>query len=186
VTGVVFREDGRVLAIQRSDDGRWVPPGGVLELGETPPDGVTREVLEETGVKVQADQLTGVYKNMRLGVVTLAFRCSVIGGQTHPTSEARKVAWLTVDEATRRHAPAVTSFSTASRAHLRRAEPDGQDANREKRAQPTGREMSGQGWPAVGGWGQIRGRAVGGAAAFVAPSGRKPYGAPSCRARWPR
>jgi len=101
VTGVVFREDGRVLAIQRSDDGRWVPPGGVLELGETPPDGVTREVLEETGVKVQADQLTGVYKNMRLGVVTLAFRCSVIGGQTHPTSEARKVAWLTVDEATR-------------------------------------------------------------------------------------
>jgi 8-oxo-dGTP diphosphatase len=101
VTGVVFREDGRVLAIQRSDDGRWVPPGGVLELGETPPDGVTREVLEETGIKVRADQLTGVYKNMRLGVVTLAFRCSVIGGQTHPTSEARNVAWLTVDEATR-------------------------------------------------------------------------------------
>ena len=48
VTGVVFREDGRVLAIQRSDDGRWVPPGGVLEMAETPPDGVTREVLEET------------------------------------------------------------------------------------------------------------------------------------------
>jgi hypothetical protein len=30
------------------------------------------------------------------------------------------------------------------------------------------------------------GRTVGGAAAFVAPFGRKPYGAPSCRARWPR
>src|SRR5262249_4056683 len=29
VTGIVFRDDGRVLAIQRSDDGRWVPPGGV-------------------------------------------------------------------------------------------------------------------------------------------------------------
>ena len=26
VTWVVFRDDGRVLAIQRSDDGRWVPP----------------------------------------------------------------------------------------------------------------------------------------------------------------
>ena len=26
VTGVVFRDGGRVLAIQRSDDGRWVLP----------------------------------------------------------------------------------------------------------------------------------------------------------------
>lgn len=101
VTGIVFRDDGRVLAIQRCDDGRWVPPGGVLELAETPEEGVAREVLEETGIKVQAEQLTGVYKNMRRGVVTLAFRCTVIGGQTRPTNEARKVAWLTVDEAER-------------------------------------------------------------------------------------
>ena len=101
VTGVVFRDDGRVLAIQRDDDGRWVPPGGILELGETPADGVTREVLEETGIKVRAEQLTGVYKNMQLGVVTLAFRCSVIGGHPHPTDEAKRVSWLTVDEAQR-------------------------------------------------------------------------------------
>jgi 8-oxo-dGTP diphosphatase len=100
VTGIVFRDDGRVLAIQRCDDGRWVPPGGVLELTETPAEGVVREVLEETGIKVQAEQLTGVYKNMRLGVVSLAFRCTVIGGHTHPSDEAKKVAWLTVDEAT--------------------------------------------------------------------------------------
>ena len=101
VTGVVLRDDGRVLAIQRDDDGRWVPPGGILELDEKPADGVTREVLEETGIKVRAEQLTGVYKNMKLGVVTLAFRCSVIGGQSHSTDEAKQVAWLTVDEAQR-------------------------------------------------------------------------------------
>jgi 8-oxo-dGTP diphosphatase len=101
VTGVVFRDDGRVLAIQRDDDGRWVPPGGVLELDETPADGVTREVLEETGIKVRVERLTGVYKNMKLGVVTLAFRCSVIGGHSHPTDEAKQVAWLTADEAQR-------------------------------------------------------------------------------------
>lgn len=101
VTGIVFRDDGRALVIQRSDDGRWVPPGGVLELSETPADGVVREVLEETGIRVKVDQLTGVYKNMVRGVVTLAFRCYAVGGETHPTSEARQVAWLTVDEATR-------------------------------------------------------------------------------------
>lgn len=99
VTGVVVRDDGRVLAIQRSDDGRWVPPGGVLELAETPAEGVAREVLEETGIKVEAEQLTGVYKNMIRGVVSLAFRCRMISGASHPTDEARKVKWMTVAEA---------------------------------------------------------------------------------------
>jgi len=73
----------------------------VLELSETPTDGVAREVLEETGVRVKVDQLTGVYKNMVRGVVTLAFRCYATGGKTHPTSEASQVAWLTVEQATR-------------------------------------------------------------------------------------
>jgi 8-oxo-dGTP diphosphatase len=101
VTGIVFRDDGRVLAIQRSDDGRWVPPGGVLELSESPSDGVAREVFEETGIRVKVDKLTGVYKNMVRSVVTLAFRCYATGGETHPTNEARQVAWLTLDEAAR-------------------------------------------------------------------------------------
>jgi 8-oxo-dGTP diphosphatase len=101
VTGIVIRDDGRILAIQRRDDGRWVPPGGVLELDESPIDGVAREVLEETGIKVHAEQLPGVYKNMRLGVVTLAFRCRVIDGNAHTSDEAQRTAWLTVEEATR-------------------------------------------------------------------------------------
>jgi len=52
VAGVVVRDDGRVLAIRRADNGTWEPPGGVLELSETLEDGVRREVYEETGVKV--------------------------------------------------------------------------------------------------------------------------------------
>jgi ADP-ribose pyrophosphatase YjhB (NUDIX family) len=99
VTGVVVRADGRVLAIKRADDGRWVPPGGVLELDETPEHGVAREVYEETGVEVQPIRLTGVYKNMKLGVISLAFLCQVTGGQEHETNEASRVAWLSPNEA---------------------------------------------------------------------------------------
>jgi len=36
VTGIVLRDDGRVLAIKRHDDGRWFPPGCGLELDEPP------------------------------------------------------------------------------------------------------------------------------------------------------
>jgi 8-oxo-dGTP diphosphatase len=124
VTGIVFRDDGRVLVIQRADDGRWVPPGSLLELSETPPDGVAREVLEETGIQVKVDKLTGVYKNMIRGVVTLAFRCYATGGETHPTGEARQVVWLTVDEATRDMVEAALSGSpTRSAAMARTAGP---------------------------------------------------------------
>jgi ADP-ribose pyrophosphatase YjhB (NUDIX family) len=101
VTGIVFREDGRVLAIQRDDDMTWAPPGGVLELDESPPDGVAREVLEETGLHVRAERLAGVYKNMKLGVVNLVFRCKLLGGEPHPADEARQVVWLTIGEVKR-------------------------------------------------------------------------------------
>ena len=99
VTGVVVRPDGLILAIKRADDGRWVPPGGVLELDESPQDGVVREIYEETGIKVNPIRLTGVYKNMRLGVVSLAFRCDVIGGEMHTSSESTRVEWISVPDA---------------------------------------------------------------------------------------
>ncbi|MGH3947531.1 MAG: NUDIX hydrolase [Pseudonocardiaceae bacterium] len=100
VTGVVVRSDGKILAIKREDDGRWVPPGGVLELAETPQECVMREVLEETGVKVQPVRLIGVYKNMKLGVVSMAFLCTPVDGKPHTTDEATDVAWVSPSEAT--------------------------------------------------------------------------------------
>lgn len=100
VTGVVLRpEDGRVLVIRRADDGRWVPPGGVMELAETPEQCVVREVREETGVEVKPVRLTGVYKNMNLGVVSLAMLCHPTDGEARATDEAAEVAWLTSEEA---------------------------------------------------------------------------------------
>ncbi|WP_236567955.1 MULTISPECIES: NUDIX hydrolase [unclassified Nocardiopsis] len=98
VAGAVIREDGRMLVIKRRDNGNWEPPGGVLELDETPQEGVVREVLEETGIHVEVEQLTGVYKNMARGIVALVFRCKPRGGEKRPTSEATTVEWLRTDE----------------------------------------------------------------------------------------
>jgi 8-oxo-dGTP diphosphatase len=98
VAGVVLREDGRVLVIQRADNGSWEAPGGVLELEERPEDGACREVWEETGIKVQAERLTGVYKNMQRGVVALVFLCRPVGGEERTSSESVDVRWFTPDE----------------------------------------------------------------------------------------
>lgn len=94
----VIRDDGTVLAIRRRDNGKWVQPGGVVELGEDPRDTVRREVFEETGVEVEPVELTGVYKNMVRGVVSLVFRCRHVAGEPHPTDEAAEVAWLSSHE----------------------------------------------------------------------------------------
>jgi ADP-ribose pyrophosphatase YjhB (NUDIX family) len=98
VTAIVVGDDGQVLVVKRADDGRWVPPGGVLELDETPQQGCAREVFEETGYKVEVGALTGVYKNMKLGVVSLAFRCTLAGGEARMSPESAAVCWRTMEE----------------------------------------------------------------------------------------
>lgn len=98
VAGVVVDDQGRVLVIRRDDTGHWQPPGGVLELDETFEEGVRREVLEETGVVVLVERLTGVYKNVKHGIVALVFRCKPVGGNAHPTDEAQEVRWVGVGE----------------------------------------------------------------------------------------
>lgn len=106
VAGVVVRDDGRVLVVQRRDNGHWEPPGGVLELAETFEQGVRREVAEETGVHVEVERLTGAYKNLTRGIVALVFRCRPAAGEAMATDEARRVAWLSPDEVRRHMAPA--------------------------------------------------------------------------------
>jgi ADP-ribose pyrophosphatase YjhB (NUDIX family) len=106
VAGVVVRDDGRVLVIQRRDNGHWEPPGGVLELAETFDEGVRREVAEETGVQVDVERLTGVYKNVKRGIVALVFRCRPAAGEATATDESRRVAWFSPDEVRRHMTPA--------------------------------------------------------------------------------
>ncbi|SDZ38832.1 ADP-ribose pyrophosphatase YjhB, NUDIX family [Micromonospora pattaloongensis] len=51
--GVLRDGDGRVLLIERSDNGYWAMPAGAMELGESITECVTREVWEETGLRVR-------------------------------------------------------------------------------------------------------------------------------------
>lgn len=106
VAGIVVDDDGRVLVIQRRDNSRWEPPGGVLELDESPEDGTRREVFEETGISIAVETLSGVYKNMSRGIVALVFRCRPVSGKPTTTDESQAVAWRPVSDVTRDMNPA--------------------------------------------------------------------------------
>jgi ADP-ribose pyrophosphatase YjhB (NUDIX family) len=94
VAAAIVDGEGRVLAIRRRDNSHWEPPGGVLALDETIPEGLAREVREETGVEVELEGLTGVYKNLVRGIVALVFRCRALNDPVSSTGEAREIRWL--------------------------------------------------------------------------------------------
>ncbi|MCL2187319.1 MAG: NUDIX domain-containing protein [Defluviitaleaceae bacterium] len=52
-TGIVFNPAGRVLMIKHKKLKVWLPPGGHIDENELPNHAVAREILEETGVRVQ-------------------------------------------------------------------------------------------------------------------------------------
>ena len=61
VRGAVFRDDAILLVEEASDLG-WSLPGGWADVGESPSQAVEREVLEESGYRVDAVKLIGLYE----------------------------------------------------------------------------------------------------------------------------
>jgi 8-oxo-dGTP diphosphatase len=97
ISGVITDDHGQALLVQRRDNRHWEPPGGVLELGETIHDGLRREVREETGLDIEPDRLTGIYKNMPRGIIALVFRCKITGGQLATNDEVTAFRWADQD-----------------------------------------------------------------------------------------
>lgn len=106
VAGIVVDDHDRILVIQRRDNGHWEPPGGVLELAESPQEGTRREVLEETGIDSEVLDLSGVYKNLSRGIISLVFRCRPLTRSAPFTDEANAVCWFSEEEVRRLMTPA--------------------------------------------------------------------------------
>lgn len=62
VFGAVFNSQGRIFLVHRRDgDQIWTSPGGKLEAGESPENGLVRLTKLETGLIVQPTKLVGIY-----------------------------------------------------------------------------------------------------------------------------
>lgn len=108
-SAVIF-DDARekVLLTQRADNGRWCLPGGHMESGESAAEACEREVLEETGLKVEAIRLLGVYSNPdqlviykdggKAFFVVLNFEVRILAGEPGLSDETTAFGWFTVDE----------------------------------------------------------------------------------------
>jgi mutator protein MutT len=103
VGGAVVR-DGRVLLVRRGKPplyGRWVIPGGTVELGETLEQALVRELREETGLEVEPVGILTVFDRIdRDGdevayhYVIVDYLCRWVAGEAVAGSDALEVAWL--------------------------------------------------------------------------------------------
>ena len=69
VRGILVDRDHRVLLQRRSDTGHWGFPAGVVDVGDSVLDALSKEVHEETGLTVERAELFGVYTDPRFAVV---------------------------------------------------------------------------------------------------------------------
>jgi len=103
VRGAAFRE-GRMLLVRERIDGRWTLPGGWVDVGETPSNSVEREFWEETGYRVKAEKLIGVYDANRIEPLEyyhafkLIFLCDILGGEARTSNETSDVAFFSKEE----------------------------------------------------------------------------------------
>ena len=107
VSALVVDERGLVLMVQRSDNGLWTLPSGIAEPGEEMAFACAREVLEETGVIVDVEELISIktvgpvtYPNNDVtSFVDHFFRCRPIGGTAQVgDDESIAVGWFAPDE----------------------------------------------------------------------------------------
>ena len=107
VGGVVLI-DGRVVLIRRGKEplrGRWVIPGGAVELGETLHEALVREMQEETGLVVRPREVVLVFDRIQregLSVeyhyVIIDYACDYVSGELRAGSDADEVARVAPDE----------------------------------------------------------------------------------------
>jgi len=100
----VLNNEGKLLLIQRADNGLWALPGGCHDLGETPKACAERECFEETGLKVRVTKLLGTFSSNCYEYVHypwkenefchLFFLAELLGGKETISSETTKVAWF--------------------------------------------------------------------------------------------
>lgn len=97
----VFDARGRVLLIRRRNppfEGRYALPGGFVDVGETVEDACRRELKEETGLKVGALRLIGVYsepeRDPRGHTCSIAFLARIDSAEPKAGDDAAAAEWV--------------------------------------------------------------------------------------------
>jgi len=103
VRAAVF-DQGKLLLVREVEDGGWTMPGGWADVGDVPSEAAEREAWEETGFRVKARKVIGVYDANRIAPLQLfhafkvVFLCDLLGGEARPSRETSEVGFFSREE----------------------------------------------------------------------------------------
>ncbi len=124
--GAVVVQDGKILLVQRGKEPRkgvWSIPGGLVELGEDVKDALRREVLEETGLRVEPVELFEIVDaiendekgRIRFHYVIVDFLADCAADEPVPGSDVLDSQWFSLDDLPEMTSSAKTVIDKAAR-----------------------------------------------------------------------
>lgn len=104
--GAVILEGNKALVTVRArepEKGRLDLPGGFLEPGDHPADGLVREAQEELGVELEVDGTPVLLAPHTYGpegvwVLAIGFRARIANGEPTPTDDVAGIRWLSAPD----------------------------------------------------------------------------------------
>lgn len=105
VGALIFDGEARILLIERGQEpllGHWTLPGGLVEPGEKLEEAVRREILEETGLRVEPLEVVTVFERIirdpagevEYHYVIVDYLCGIEGGSLHASSDVAQAEFV--------------------------------------------------------------------------------------------
>jgi len=111
VGAVIEDGKGRILLVRHKPErggfwqGKWICPGGELELGEEIGSGIKREIKEETNLEIDLvkpltpfDRIVKSAEGVNLHVVYIDYIANLVGGELEVGSDVGEALWVEKDK----------------------------------------------------------------------------------------
>jgi len=96
VMGIFLDDKKRILLFKHTyrDKNHWSLPGGYLKGKEHPKEGLEREIKEESGLTVSADERLKIRTDRDSARLEIVYKGAYIGGEFSPSNEVKEIGFF--------------------------------------------------------------------------------------------